>query len=497
MAGSWAASRQSEAGTDILEIIITPSIIKIDGGGGGMKSFIDRSSEQAFLHHEYERSESSLVILYGRRRIGKTTLIAEFGREHNMIYFLATEESEAENRNQFKDLVADFTSNTLLKSAVVNQWDIIFDTLLSYPTQSKKLIVLDEFQYIGRSNPAFPSVFQKIWDTKLKDKNVMVILCGSLISLMESQTLAYSSPLYGRRTGQIKMAQIPFAYYQAFFPEKTHKELIEFYSITGGVPKYIELFEDSGDIYTAIEKNVLSKQSFLYEEPEFLLQNEVVEIGSYFSIIKVIAAGHQKLGHIATALGLKSTGLTKYLKTLIDLDILERQVPITEDNPEKSKRGLYRLKDNFVRFWFLFVYPNKNMLETDHTDFVVRRIRDNLVVRHIAYVYEDICLQKMWQLAAANELPFTPDKIGRWWDNKNEIDIVAYDSNGNSILFGECKYTNQPMDTDIFYDLLQKKTSVEWKKDTRREFYIFFSVNGFTKEMQDLAGKRTDIMLFE
>ena len=168
--------------------------------------------------------------------------------------------------------MADFTSNALLKSAVVTQWDIIFDTLLSYPTQSKKLIVLDEFQYIGRSNPAFPSVFQKIWDTKLKDKNVMVILCGSLISLMESQTLAYSSPLYGRRTGQIKMAQIPFAYYQEFFPEKTHKELIEFYSITGGVPKYIELFEDSSDIFTAIEKNVLSKQSFLYEEPVFLLQ---------------------------------------------------------------------------------------------------------------------------------------------------------------------------------------------------------------------------------
>jgi len=137
------------------------------------------------------------------------------------------------------------------------------------------------------------------------------------------------------------------------------------------------------------------------------------------------------------------------------------------------------------------------MLETGHADFVMRRIRDNLVVQHIAYVYEDICLQKMWQLGAANELPFMADKIGRWWDNKNEIDIVAYDSNGSSIMFGECKYTNQPMDTNIFYDLLQKKTSVEWKKETRREFYIFFSVNGFTKEMQDLAGKRTDIMLFE
>ncbi len=462
-----------------------------------MNQFINRYQELEFLKSEYEKKESSLVILYGRRRIGKTALITEFGKNKKMLYFLATEESENENRDQFKDLVADYTDNELLKSARVDNWGIIFDTLVRYPTREKKLIVLDEFQYIGKTNPAFPSIFQKIWDTILKDKDVMVILCGSLTSLMEAQTLAYSSPLYGRRTGQIKLKQIPFPHYHEFFPDKNEKELIEYYSITGGVPKYIELFSDYGDIYTAIGHNVLSKQSFLYEEPVFLLQREVSEIGSYFSIIKAIAAGNRKLGNMATVLGLKPTGLTKYLKTLIDLDILERQVPITEDNPEKSKKGLYYIKDHFIEFWFKFVYPNQSFIETDNVDLVMSRIKNNLVSSHIAYVYESICREKIWHFNTEERLPFCFDKVGRWWDNHSEIDIVAYNSSGQDILLGECKYTNEPMDVDIFYALQEKKKAVAWQKDQRREHFIFFSISGYTEQMQALANSRNDMLLYK
>ena len=151
--------------------------------------------------------------------------------------------------------------------------------------------------------------------------------------MMESQTLSYSSPLYGRRTGQIRLKQIPFRDYHGFFPDKSRQELIAYYSVTGGVPKYAELFEEADDIYQAIHKNVLSRSSFLYDEPNFLLQREVSEVGSYFSIIREIAAGNRKLGKIASALEIKQTGLTRYLKTLMDLDIIKREVPITEENP--------------------------------------------------------------------------------------------------------------------------------------------------------------------
>lgn len=261
-----------------------------------MKRFIDREEEIKFLNNEYNRKGSSLVVIYGRRRVGKTALSVAFSKNKNALYFLATEESELQNRKAFKDAVADFCGNELLKNSKVESWDIIFKALQPKTVNEKLLIIIDEFQNLGKSNPSFPSILQKIWDTVLKDKNVMLILCGSLISMMESQTLNYTSPLYGRRTGQIKLKQIPFSHYSEFFPKKNRKDLIEYYAVTGGVPKYIELFYDFENIYSAIENNVLSKQSFLYDEPNFLLRHEVTEVGSYFSVIKTIAAGNQKLG---------------------------------------------------------------------------------------------------------------------------------------------------------------------------------------------------------
>ena len=462
-----------------------------------MSKFIDREADLAFLKDEYEQERASLVILYGRRRVGKTALITEFGKDRNMLYFLATEESEAINRSQFKTQVAEHTSNELLASVNVENWEIIFDTLVQYEPDRRKLIVIDEFQYIGKSNPAFPSVFQKIWDMKLKKANVMVVLCGSLVSLMETQTLAYDSPLYGRRTGQIKLKPIPFRYYNEFYSGKDEKELIPYYSVTGGVPKYVELFREESDVFTAIEKHVISTRSFLYEEPVFLLQREVTEIGSYFSLIRAIAAGNHKLSAIASVLEVKQTSLTRYLRTLINLDIIERELPITEDYPEKSKRGLYRVKDNFIEFWFKFVYPERGAIERGHTEQAMRRIRDGLNSRHVSYVYERTCRDRLWQLASEGALPVRFDRVGRWWDNKHEIDIVAVDSKGNDIMFCECKYTNEPMDTDIFYALREKVNAVQWKPVQRTEHYALFSINGFTPQLHDLANMRDDLFLFE
>lgn len=459
-----------------------------------MRTFVNRKEELAYLNSEYKKEDSSLVVIYGRRRTGKTALITEFGSNKDMLYFFATEESENENRNNFKNLVAEFIGNEILKRANIEDWDIIFQELVKYKPDRKKLIVIDEFQYLGKANKAFSSIFQKIWDTILKDKNLMVILCGSLVSLMEEQTLSYSSPLYGRRTGQIKLGQIRFEHYHDFFKGKDRKELIEYYSITGGVPKYIELFDDSEDIFTAIDKNILSKQSFLYEEPIFLLQNEVSEIGTYFSIIKAIAAGNHKLSKIASALEVKQTNLSKYLKTLIDLDILERQVPITEENPEKSKRGLYRIKDNFIEFWFKFIYPYKNFIETNNVDIVLDKIKKNIVDNHISFVYENICIDEMWNLNSMSTWDFHFDRVGRWWNNNTEIDIIAYDSNGLDIIYGECNFTEKQVDVDIYYQLVEKSKAVNWKSDGR-EHFILFSINGFTKQMKELAKNNKNIIL--
>ncbi len=461
-----------------------------------MRRFVDREQEMATLQSEYERDGSALVVLYGRRRVGKTTLISEFIKNKKALFFLASEESESQNRLAFQEKAADFLNSNLLKNVEVKSWDVLFRAIMDSHFDSKPVIVLDEFQYLGKSNPAFPSVFQRIWEEILKDRQVMVILCGSLISMMQSQTLAYDSPLYGRRTAQIRLKQIPFAYYHQFFPDKSRKELIEMYAVTGGVPKYIELFSQSKDIYSAIEKCVLNRSGYLYDEPYFLLQQEVSEVGSYFSIIKAIAAGNTKLSSIAGVLEVKSTSLTKYLKTLIDLDILEREVPVTEDSPEKSKKGLYKIKDNYLRFWFAFVYPNMSFIESGHGRIVMDKIRKSLVRNHIAFVYEDICRERMWEINAEGVWPFYFSKLGRYWDSKEEIDIAAIDPDGKNLILGECKYWQEPVGVSVLRELEAKAKTVSWEKEKRKTWFVLFSVKGFTEDLRAEAAARTDLRLY-
>ena len=462
-----------------------------------MMKFIDREQEMDTLMDEYNREGSSLIIMYGRRRVGKTKLISEFIKEKNALYFLASQESEVQNRNLFKEKVADFINSDLLHNATVSDWDTIFKAVIETKFQTKPIIVIDEFQYIGKSNKAFPSIMQRIWDTILKDKSVMLILCGSLITMMKEQTLEYSSPLYGRRTAQIRLKQIPFSYYEKYFPNKSYKELVEMYAVTGGVPKYIESFRNEKDIYCAIKKHVLSPSSYLYDEPHFLLQQEVAEIGSYFSLIKTIAAGNSKLSAIASSLQLPQTRLTKYLKTLIDLDILEREVPITEENPDKSKKGLYRIKDNFIKFWFAFIYPNLSFLESDNAQIVMDKIKKSFISGQVSFVYEDVCRQKMWQMNAGGMWPFTFSKIGRYWDSNTEIDIAAIDPDGKNLILGECKYWKEPMGINILSALEEKAKNVSWNKNGRKTWFVLFGTGGFTSELKELAKVRDDIILSE
>jgi AAA+ ATPase superfamily predicted ATPase len=456
-----------------------------------MYPFIDRIQEMKTLEQAYKKEDSSLIIVYGRRRVGKTTLLTEFIKDKPAIYFLATQEAEAINRSAFQEKVASFTGNKLLSEVRTDKWDTLFKTLIATPAKEKTVIIIDEFQYLGKMNRAFPSVFQRIWDELLKDHNIMVILCGSLISMMVSQTLSYNSPLYGRRTAQIRMRQIPFLYYKDFFNSLSLKELIERYAVTGGVPKYIESFTNCTDIYEGILENILNQSGYLYEEPHFLLQQEVSEIGNYFSILRTIAFGHHKLSEIASAIEVKATDLTRPLKTLMDLDLIEREVPITESVPEKSKKGLYKITDNYIRFWFSFVYPNISDIERGNTDYVLEHIRKGFIKRHAAFIYEDICREQL-----NVKIPYHFSKIGRYWDKHTEIDIVALNEEENRILFGECKYWLKPVDTDIFYSLVEKSKRVSWFKDKREDMFVLFALNGYTKKLIELAESRSDLLLF-
>jgi uncharacterized protein len=457
-------------------------------------TFINREQELSVLEKAYSSPASAFVVIYGRRRVGKTALISNFLQGKKAVYFLATQEADHINRASFQEQLAHILPLPYLQSAENISWQLMFEEIARHSKRERLIIALDEFQYLGVADRAFPSLFQKIWDNTLKNANVMVIICGSLLSLMESQALNYNSPLYGRRTAQIRLGSLDFRHYRDFYPNHlSPQELLWRYGVTGGVPRYIEALRTADDgtnlnsFWQAVQTEILNPGALLYEEPYFLLSREVKELGSYFSLLKTIAAGNHKLGKIAASLGVKEMNLRHHLKTLIDLGIIKKLVPVTEKYPEKSKLSLYMIKDEFLRFWFRFIYPNKSYLEIEQTEPVLKKIKERYLEEHLSYVYETVCLQDLIQRAPQEMPHWQLNRFGKWWNRNEEIDLVAFSEELNLIAFGECKMTGKPVDVDLLYNLRLKAARVNWGKENRKEGYFFYSYSGYTERFKQLA----------
>lgn len=462
--------------------------------------FIGRKNELHTLNTEYNRN-SSFVVIYGRRRVGKTTLIKEFLKNKTAFYYLATEELESQSMKRLANVIARTTKNTLLQKIEFTDWLDLFQLIADYKPEEKKVLVIDEFPYLVKTNSAFPSILQNAWDEFLKDSNVMLILSGSLIGMMQKHALSYDSPLYGRRTAQMRLTPLPFTsiYETQNLP---FEQAVEQFALTGGVPKYLEFFEDGRPLEEQLKDAVFSKNGFLYEEPNFLLKSESLTAVNYFSIIKTIADGNHKLGKIASSLGQESSSLTPYLSTLSDLGFIEKRTPITEKNPEKSRKGLYFIADNFLRFWFCYVYPYKGELELDNMQIVLDEIHKDFKEKFVAFAYEDICKDIFAKLCSNNAISFVPSRIGSYWlndyDGDTEIDVMSVDHQNKQVFAGECKYHTKPVDAPVYFTLKEK---VDNASEIRKSFpkyniiYGLFSKSGFTKRMLDIAKENPNILL--
>ena len=464
--------------------------------------FIGRQSELQTLEQEYRR-DGGFVVIYGRRRVGKTRLIKEFIKDKPAVYFLATEEVEAQSMKRMAGVIARATGNALLGNVTFSDWADLFRAVATYRPEQKKVIVLDEFPYMVKTNPAFPSILQNIWDEFLQDSNIMLILSGSLIGMMKKHALSYDSPLYGRRTAQIRLMPLPFtAVYAA--QSLPFDQAVQQYALTGGVPKYLEFFTEQELLIDQIRSIVLSKNGFLYEEPNFLLRDEVQTPINYFSIIRVIADGNHKLGKICGVLEQESPSISPYLATLSELGFVVKDTPITEKNPEHSRKGLYFVSDNFTRFWFRYVYPYKGELELDNQQIVLDELEKDFIQKFVAFSYEDICKDIFASLCRSKAVDFAPSRIGSYWLNDingdTEIDVMAVDHQKKQVFAGECKYHNKPVDATVYYELEEKvKKSAELRTafPGYKVLYGLFSKSGFTQRMLDQAEGRDDILLIQ
>ncbi|MFC4987423.1 ATP-binding protein [Saliphagus infecundisoli] len=454
-------------------------------------TFYNRGDEINALRSAHESPGYAFFVIYGRRRVGKTGLIKEFCADQPHIYFLAAQEAEDRQREKFVEQIAEHFGDRVPR---IDGWDDAFAYLGEKLDTEDVVVAIDEFPYLVEENDSVPSYVQGFVDEHLHETDSMLILCGSSVSTMESEVLGHESPLYGRRTGQLDVK--PFSFTQA-------REVISYdieeaicsYAITGGTPMYLTLFDYDQSLAENVQSQILSPAAILYNEPEFLLRTELRNPARYMSILEAVALGHTTPNEISGATGINSGPLSKYLQTLRRLRLIDREVPVTASGT-KSKRSRYRVADEFLRFWFGYVEPNRSSIE-EAPDVVYQGTIAPDLSDHVAATFEDICQEVVWELVRRGDVePYS--EVGRWWYGENEIDIVGLAPNDDRILFAECKWTSEPVGRSLIRDLREKVANVRWGPSDRKEHFAVFSKSGFVDGIdRDLGSKWSLISLEE
>ena len=472
--------------------------------------FIGREAELRFLEDKYNEGRGQLIVLYGRRRVGKTETLREFCKDKPHVFFSCTQSTDKVQLARFsKQLLKE---NIPAKNYVseFEDWEKAFRAIGQLPYgEKKKLIVIDEFPYMCAANTSIPSIIQTLWDGELKDENVMIILCGSAMSFIEKELLAETNPLYARATGIYKMNKMGFYDSARFFPNYSDKDKVLAYAVLGGVPHYLNQFNSNLSVEENIKKSILTKGSVLYSEAEFLLHQELRETMVYNSIIEAVALGSTRLNDISQKSLVEDNAKTAvYLKNLMELGIVEREFSVDTGIKERAKagRGLYRLTDSFFRFWYAFGFSNLSMLEDGDVDGVYEYAVKPLLDRFASLVFEDVCREFVRESQKKNALPFRYAKMGRWFGKttvrggsglvtaETEIDLLAIDKESKKYLVGECKFKNSPFDYSDYLNTVAKLTPL---KDTAEFYYALFSESSFDERLLTAAKESDNLLLYD
>ena len=448
-------------------------------------TFIGRQEELSKFENRYRSANAELVFLYGRRRVGKTEFLRKFADDKEAFFFTAIESDDNEQRERFKQRMLSFGFDG--EPSSLNDWEGIFRNLKKLKSKGKILVVIDEFQYVFMGKRAIASILQNVWDEYLSKENVMLVLCGSAMSFIENKVLGSKNPLYGRATAIFKMKELTFEEASQFFPGYSLNEKIAAYSILGGIPFYLKQFSPELSIAENIRQNILSRETILYNEVEFMLKQELRETATYNTIISAIALGNTKLNEISQKTQIEITKVNVYLKNLTDLNIVVKEYSISETIKKSAnvQNGLYKISDKFFRFWYRYVYSNREDIETGNTEYLAQEVAENASTVYAALCFEELCIEYIRKLNAKRELPFTAKQIGRVWAKGFEIDVGATD--GRSMLLGECKWTNSPVGVDVLNDLKEKIGSNKELAGYERYVLYLFSKSGFTPALKEEA----------
>jgi AAA+ ATPase superfamily predicted ATPase len=453
--------------------------------------FVGRKRELEKLNELYGSGKFECAVIYGRRRVGKTTLINEFVKGKKAIYYTGLETSSRENLENLSRSVmtARLGGETY---AVFPGYQAALDTLHEMSAAERVVMVIDEYPYLAGAYGGISSLLQVQIDNKFKNGKLMLILCGSSMSFMENQVLGYKSPLFGRRTAQFKIQPFDFFEAKSYHKNFDPHEAAMIYGLTGGIPQYLELMDDNLGVAENIKRSFFDPNAFLFEEPSNLLKQEVREPAHYNAIIRSIATGSTRNSEIAARADMETGACANYLKNLISLGIVSKETPITETS---SRKTIYAISDSMFRFWYRFVPDNAALIHSGMSDRLWKKVEPQMP-DFMGRVFEEICKQWLWRENAADRLPVSFVKLGRWWGNDSirrqqaEIDILAL-SEEDSALFAECKWTKEKADAGVLETLVHRAELFRFRE---KHLYIF-SRSGFTDRCADKAKKLNVVLL--
>ena len=445
--------------------------------------FIGRDNELNALNKLYNSGKFEFVVIYGRRRVGKTALISEFSKDKDTIFFTGVETNAKQNLDNFSRCIMEYNTGIAAHSSFSS-----FQSALEYVFELAKtkriVLAIDEYPYVARASKSLASTLQFLIDKNKDNSKLFLILCGSSMSYMEDHVLAYKAPLYGRRTAQFKIR--PFDFFEACrcFTNLSGTDKALAYGIVGGTPQYLMMLDDNLSIEENIKNTHLNPISSIFEEPNNLLKQEVREPAIYNAVIT-------GMSEISSKIDEDTSVCATYIKNLIALGIVKKESPYGE---KSSRKTIYSIEDNMFRFWYRFVPENTSIISRGATDLAYRRISSELP-SYMGGVFEDICRQYLWKLLLDGKCAVNFSDIGRWWGtnpktrSQEEIDIIGADK--DTALFGECKWTNEKADLGVLETLVERSSLFSYKK----MHYYLFAKTGFTRGCTERADEMGNVTL--
>jgi AAA+ ATPase superfamily predicted ATPase len=450
--------------------------------------FVGRERELAVLQNEWESGQAKMLILYGRRRVGKTRLITHWIKRANSraLYWVAEPTSPVDQLRSFSQALFGFESSSPMpEDFSYGSWGQAFEQAARMAKYERFALVLDEFTYLIALEQGIAGILQNAWDHHLKDSNIFLIISGSHVGMMERGVLSYQAPLYGRATSKLYLQPLPFKATKGMFKNYKADERVALYAIFGGVPAYWERFDPNMNLDRNIKQHLLGDANLTQDEPRLLLQDFVSEIHNYAAILRAIAYGYRTPKEIASASGLNERHISMYLSNLLQTGFVERRIPVTET--ATSRRGRHHIIDPFLRFHYRFLSRRQAQLALGVRDQALAEIKKHLVDFIGTHTWEELCREWLLRASGKKVLPFLPDQIGSIWNRESQIDVAGVNFMDKILILGECKWDRQPTGADVLKKLVEKTEKVLPKDGQWKVFYLGFARSGWTENAIALA----------